>query len=339
MVTYETHAEANAACSSLNKSQWMSDQPRPLSVQFFSVDRILRHYKTTAHHNIPLCCLSRGPFAALVLDEIVRQLPLKGFVPPIGVGLARMSMNKVASLILQHYICNQSAPVTSQMNALQQQLAPIPIPEPQPNPHDPPILQQLCLCAQINPNWSQNEIRSAVEKSISPINNLTAAMMIAGCNVPTTRTPLTTSETPRSYPAAFQEDANAPSNPSHQLHLPNRTSSRMAPKRQHLRPVQEPRTTPLTRSSAVPVGPEGSNLFIYHLPPTFSDGDLKAIFGHFGPVVSATVYVDRHTGASKCFGFVSFTNSVSAENAIRSMNGFRIGEKRLKVQLKRSDRD
>jgi len=34
-------------------------------------------------------------------------------------------------------------------------------------------------------------------------------------------------------------------------------------------------------------------------------------------------------------GFVSFDNAMSAQAAIQSMNGFQIGMKRLKVQLKR----
>jgi len=34
-------------------------------------------------------------------------------------------------------------------------------------------------------------------------------------------------------------------------------------------------------------------------------------------------------------GFVSFDNQTSAQSAIQAMNGFQIGMKRLKVQLKR----
>lgn len=36
-----------------------------------------------------------------------------------------------------------------------------------------------------------------------------------------------------------------------------------------------------------------------------------------------------------CIGFVSFDNHASAQAAIQAMNGFQIGMKRLKVQLKR----
>ncbi|RWS14324.1 hypothetical protein B4U79_02541 [Dinothrombium tinctorium] len=82
-------------------------------------------------------------------------------------------------------------------------------------------------------------------------------------------------------------------------------------------------------------GPDGANLFIYHLPAEYTDADLVELFSSFGNVLSSRVFIDKQTNLSKCFGFVSFDNPLSAQAAIQAMNGFQISNKRLKVQLKK----
>ncbi|XP_057780093.1 RNA-binding protein BRN1-like isoform X2 [Salvia miltiorrhiza] len=82
-------------------------------------------------------------------------------------------------------------------------------------------------------------------------------------------------------------------------------------------------------------GPRGANLFIFHIPQQYGDVQLADLFQRFGRVLSAKVFVDKATNVSKCFGFVSYDSPAAAQNAINAMNGFQLGGKKLKVQLKR----
>ncbi|XP_075483369.1 RNA-binding protein BRN1-like isoform X1 [Primulina tabacum] len=93
-----------------------------------------------------------------------------------------------------------------------------------------------------------------------------------------------------------------------------------------------------TSSGQIEAGPPGANLFIYHIPQEFGDDDLANVFERFGRVVSAKVFIDKATEVSKCFGFVSYDSPAAADNAINTMNGFQLGGKKLKVQLKRDNK-
>ncbi|EAL61727.1 RNA-binding region RNP-1 domain-containing protein [Dictyostelium discoideum AX4] len=84
------------------------------------------------------------------------------------------------------------------------------------------------------------------------------------------------------------------------------------------------------------VGPQGSNLFVYNIPNYFSDNDLLGLFQQYGIVVSAKVYVDKNTGVSKGFGFVSYDNPASANLAISNLHGQMMAGKKLKVSLKQT---
>lgn len=82
-------------------------------------------------------------------------------------------------------------------------------------------------------------------------------------------------------------------------------------------------------------GPDGANVFIFHIPSTMTNQDLYALFEPFGDVISARIMVDPATGRSRGFGFVSYESAEQAQASIDSMNGYQLGRKRLKVQVKK----
>ena len=85
------------------------------------------------------------------------------------------------------------------------------------------------------------------------------------------------------------------------------------------------------------VGPVGCNVFVFHIPPDWTEFHLRQLFSAYGFLISATVVRDKGSQLSRGFGFVSFDNPFSAHSAVMHMNGFMAGNKRLKVQLKRGE--
>ncbi|CAA6654208.1 unnamed protein product [Spirodela intermedia] len=82
-----------------------------------------------------------------------------------------------------------------------------------------------------------------------------------------------------------------------------------------------------SHSAVQPTMSPGANLFIYHIPQEFGDQELFNSFQAFGRVLSCKVFVDKATGLSKCFGFVSYDSPAAAQTAISMMNGCQLGER------------
>jgi RNA recognition motif-containing protein len=81
-------------------------------------------------------------------------------------------------------------------------------------------------------------------------------------------------------------------------------------------------------------GPEGANLFIFHIPNHFTNLDMWHLFCQYGNLLSVRIMVEKDTGRSRGFGFVSYDAPDAAALAIKELNGFVVGNKRLKVQHK-----
>lgn len=74
-------------------------------------------------------------------------------------------------------------------------------------------------------------------------------------------------------------------------------------------------------------GPDGANLFVFHIPNDFSNQEMYDMFAQYGNVLSARIMVETETGRSRGFGFVSFDSTESAAEAIKHLNGFPVSER------------
>ncbi|KAL4570942.1 hypothetical protein LXL04_026607 [Taraxacum kok-saghyz] len=78
---------------------------------------------------------------------------------------------------------------------------------------------------------------------------------------------------------------------------------------------------------------DDTNLYIGYLPPTFEDDALIRLFSPFGEIVMAKVIKDRVTGLSKGYGFVKYSDISQANQAIASMNGYRLDGRVIAVRV------
>jgi hypothetical protein len=72
-------------------------------------------------------------------------------------------------------------------------------------------------------------------------------------------------------------------------------------------------------------------LFVGGLSWNTTSDELRTAFSKFGAIQEATVIMDRTTGRSRGFGFVSFENAADASEAVKNMNGADLDGRTLKV--------
>ena len=78
-----------------------------------------------------------------------------------------------------------------------------------------------------------------------------------------------------------------------------------------------------------PTTTSAPSLFVFHLPADASETTLRTLFEPYGALASVRVL----TG--KGYGFVNYETVQSAIAAVNGLNGFRIGNKHLKVEFKK----
>jgi len=76
-----------------------------------------------------------------------------------------------------------------------------------------------------------------------------------------------------------------------------------------------------------------------NLPWSASDQDLTDAFSEFGNVERASIIVERPSGRSKGFGFVTMNDAEEGNRAIEAMNGKDMQGRPLKVNEARPKED
>ena len=73
------------------------------------------------------------------------------------------------------------------------------------------------------------------------------------------------------------------------------------------------------------------NLIVNYLPPEYKEEDVRTLFSRHGEVERVKLIVNPESGLSKCYAFVLFRSAEDAAKAIRSLCGYEINGKALRV--------
>jgi len=82
-----------------------------------------------------------------------------------------------------------------------------------------------------------------------------------------------------------------------------------------------------------------TKLFVGNLSFKTTENDLHEAFAAHGTVVEANLMMDRMTGRSRGFAFVTMSTPEEAQKAIAAMNGATLGERALTVNIARPKED
>lgn len=95
--------------------------------------------------------------------------------------------------------------------------------------------------------------------------------------------------------------------------------------------MDESRRQRKPRTSDPNFNQEKTNLIVNYLPQNFTDQEFFNLFSTVGKCNKARIIRHRQTGYSYGYGFIDMGSPADAEKAIKKLNQYQIGHKRLKV--------
>ena len=81
------------------------------------------------------------------------------------------------------------------------------------------------------------------------------------------------------------------------------------------------------------------NIYVGNLDFKVDENDLRVIFEEYGSVSEVKIIMDKYSGQSKGFGFITMNDSNEAKAAIDELNGATFDDRKLMVNEAREKSD
>ncbi|CAH8519125.1 unnamed protein product [Schistosoma margrebowiei] len=120
------------------------------------------------------------------------------------------------------------------------------------------------------------------------------------------------------YPTSNQQQSN----------LPTKISNVTCKQSNDFSHFGRPKSTKIDKN-------ESTSVYIYNIG-NMTEAQIFVLFSQFGPILNVSIPKDYKTNSSRNFGFVTYSNFQSAQNAIDIMNGSLLSGRRLQVSFRQS---
>ncbi|MCH9643826.1 MAG: RNA-binding protein [Gammaproteobacteria bacterium] len=74
-----------------------------------------------------------------------------------------------------------------------------------------------------------------------------------------------------------------------------------------------------------------NKIYVGNLSYDSGEEDLESLFSKYGTIEQTKLIMDRETGRSRCFGFITFAEESSAKEAVEGENGNEFQGRNIKV--------
>lgn len=81
------------------------------------------------------------------------------------------------------------------------------------------------------------------------------------------------------------------------------------------------------------------NIYVGNLNYKVNETDLQEVFEDYGAVTSAKIIMDKYSGRSKGFGFVTMEDQDAANKAIEELNGATYEDREMVVNVARERKE